>query len=115
MARRSRLNALSAGVVFVAAFGLLILYCAGYARMWKVDSEYRALQEELRSLEKQRQELDGKLGDLTSPSHIEQFAGARGMIRDPGPFVTLTAPVSSETASLAAIALTTSKAQRHTR
>ena len=104
-------QALTVGFLFMAVFGLAILYGAGYARMWKVDSDYRALQDEYRSLEKERQELDKKLGELTSPSYIEQVASARGMVRDPGTYVTLTKPATADTTSLASIAVTTPKAK----
>jgi hypothetical protein len=79
--------------------------------MWKVDSEYRALQDEYRSLEKERQELDKRLGELTSPLYIEQIASARGMVRDSGPFVTLTKPSAEDTTSLASIAVTTPRSK----
>jgi cell division protein FtsL len=110
-ARLTGRRALTVGLTFIAVFGLGILYCAGYARMWKVDSEYRALQEEYRSLEKERQGLDQKLGELTSPLYIEQFANARGMVRAPGSFVTLTEPAPGSATTLASMTVTTPTAQ----
>jgi len=79
-----RRRAVTLGVLAVGIV-LLFIYCAGFARMWKVDCEYRALQDEMQRLQDQHRTLEIRHGFLTSPWRLEQFALKHDMVRGPTP------------------------------
>jgi cell division protein FtsL len=93
--------------LLVAALVLAFAYCAGYARMWKLDSDYRKLQEELRRLQAQRETIENRIVTLTAPSRLTEYALAHGMVRDPAvPYIAqIPAPTPALT-GMASIALT---------
>jgi cell division protein FtsL len=100
--RRRVLTLAFVAVVLALAFA----YCAGYAKMWRLDSEYRDLQEELRRLEAEREALQNTIGVLSSPLRLEEFALAHGMVRDSvTPFVAEPPSALAATTTVASIAL----------
>jgi cell division protein FtsL len=91
----------------VAVLALAFAYCAGYAKMWRMDTQYRQLQEELRRLEAEREAIENSVGILSSPLRLEEYALAHGMIRDPVvPFVAETPSPVLAVGGVASIALT---------